>query len=433
MKKLLSILLATATAVTACAGLAACKPDGPSITVWAPAASIEGYKELVSGFKEANPDYAGWDIKFQNQEEGDVQGKMTDPTVGPNIFFFPSDHFVNFKNKLKCLQPLGTYAADVKTRDSEDSVNFVTRDSAVYAFPATDDNGYFLWYDSTMVTTEQDTAIQNGTATLDDLIGIAKAKGNKRILFNVGNGYYAISFFIGMGCTMDYTDDTLTTYQTDTDTTGAAAGTAYAYYLSAAVNGSGDSAIIVDEDPNAKLGPGFAAGTAFAGIGGSWMTAGIEKEMTNAGKDFSKIKTAVLPKFNAGTVAAPDWKPMGSFTGSKYCGVNSTKGEDEIKVSLAFANYMTNKDGQLKRYQTTHAGPTNKDLNANNTSVMQDTVLATYRKQKSITNGWKSQKDQPGGFWDGYGKNYVKKILEGTISGAAVQTELTTLANSLRG
>lgn len=423
MKKIIATLLATAMTFATVGSLAACGGDddnGKTIKVWAPAASINAYKELVADFKTDNPDYKDWNIVFENKEEGIVQGSMSDPKAGANIFFFPSDHLNNFAFQLQCLQPLTKEYEDlVKERDNADSVSFVTKTIAdrecVCAFPATDDNGYFLWYDSSIA------GIEDNLDTWDKLVAFAKEK-NKKVLFNYGDTYYAASFFLGTGTTFDYKDDQLKEYVTDVDgAPGKLGGAAYMRYFTPTAMGTGNNQVILQTDPSSGLAEAFKNNTIVAGVGGTWVKESIKNAV---GDKYSNIKTAVLPKF---TTTGADEYYMKSFIGSKYCGVNSNKSEEQIIVSLAFANYLTSEKGQQIRYNSTGAGPTNKAVNATQ-AVTDDPVLATYRAQKA--HGY-AQKDQPSEFWNGINA-FVTNIAAGKTKPADLQTALNKIAADLR-
>ncbi len=431
-KKLLSLLLASTMALTVCGGLAACgDKDGDKgaseqlnevfsgqITVWAPNAAVNCYKSLAEQFKSEYSEYYGnMTIDVTPMEEDQVQTNIGNaPADAAHVFFFPSDHFRNLAFTKQCLQPINkpfhTYGDLVAARDSEASLDFVTRNGTSYAFPTTGDNGYFLYYDKTQITADQ-------AADLDLLLTAAKTNGSQ-LLFNYSNAFYAPSFFFGMGCTMDYTSDAMTEYETTIDSeAGQKAAAAYAKYFKDYKNQIADTGAI---------GTGLANKTLCAAIGGTWEVANIRTAMASAGRDMSDIVTCKLPKFS--TVDGEKHN-MGSFFGAKFCGVNSFKPEAEIKASLAFANYITSEKGQKARYEATGAGPTNKNL-MNSQEILNDVTLKGIIEQQSSCVY--TQKDQPGVFWDannGFG-NYLKGIYAGEVTGDAINTNLTALANGFR-
>lgn len=424
MKKLLSVLLASAITVTALGGLVACKKEDNSkkITVWAPAESHAAYKPLIEGFKEKYPEYKDYTIEFIAKGEGDVQGSMgSDPKAGAEVFFFASDHFGNMRVN-NYLQPLtDEYATKVKGRDNQDCYEFVTDADKIYAFPATNDNGFFLWYNSEYFTAEE-------VKSLDTMQAKAKADG-KHIMFDYGNSWYSPAFHIGMGCYFGYSDVEMKHYKADLQTPAAIAATkAMVKYGSKEKNGpAGDDQVIV----TGNLAAGFADGSYVAGISGTWETASIKTECTKAGVDPAIFKATALPKFKA-TIEGEEEKEyqMGSFVGGKYCGVNRAKSEDKIKVSLALADWLTNEAAQTARFNAQGAGPSNLKV-AELDAVKNNVGLQGYRAQlatdKNIIQG--AQSDT---FWGDSGiKQLTKDIFNQAKTEAEVLTALKDLSDSL--
>lgn len=434
MKKLLATLLASAMAVSAVGGLVACGGDGyvddPNrITVWAPDASVSTYEKLIESFKEANPDYAKYDIKVIAKGEGNVQGDMgTAPKKGAEVFFFASDHFGNMRAN-NYLQPLtDDYAALVKERDEESTYKFVTddTDNKIYAFPATNDNGYFLWYDSEFYTEEE-------VKSLD--VMQAKAKEAKmHIMYDYNTAFYCPMFFIGMGCQFGYTDTAMKHYRADLQTPEAkAALTAMYGYASKEknyINFAAKNRVITA----AKLAPGFAErlksepakdGQFVAGISGTWEASSIKDAIKTAlgreatKEELARFKPTALPKFKA-QVEGQEEKEynLGSFVGGKYCGVNRAKSPEKIQVSLALAEYFTNEAGQLARFESTNAGPSNKKAAASE-KVLADPGLVAYNAQLA-TKANIVQGAQSDAFWGNSGiMNLVKDVF---TSAEAVNT-----------
>lgn len=403
MKKVLSVLLATATALTVCGGLAACgdnsgtpNADDPNtITIWAPLNShgndTKGYKSMIKGFKEQYPEYANYNFKFVAKGEGEVQGAMgNNPAAGAEVFFFASDHYGNMRHN-NYLQPLTTeYETAVKGRDAQGTYEFVTdTDNKIYAFPATNDNGYFLWYNDQLVTEEQ-------VKSLDTLLPACKAKG-VHFNFPYGTAWYSGSFFFGLGCEFNYTDSSLTHYHGDFNTPeGKAAGAAMLRYASSDDNKISDTKKVISSATSFSA--GMADGSIAAAVSYVSSFADIEKAVIANNTDkttgavdeaaveeaLSHIKATVLPTFKA-TVEGDTEKDyhMGTFYGGKYCGVNRAKSEAKIKVSLALADWFTNQAGQTVRFNLDGSGPSNLAVAA--TEAVQNSIgLKAYNAQVAL-------------------------------------------------
>ena len=182
MKKMLSVLLASAMAISAVGSLAACgKEDSKTIVVWAPQAAINGYESIIAEWKDANPDYKDYTVTFNAVDEGEVETKInTDASNGADVFFFEAGQIAGLQEK-NLLQNLGAeVTAEIKARDEESWYNPVMNGTTAVAFPTTADNGYFLWYDSTVFTADD-------VKSLDKMVEIAKEK-DKNIMFDYANG-----------------------------------------------------------------------------------------------------------------------------------------------------------------------------------------------------------------------------------------------------
>lgn len=201
MKRTVSLLLAAAVGVCGAGGLVGCGgDDGNAISIWAPTAAIAGYESLVPAFKEAYPQYAQYNFVFTARDEGDVRTALSsDASAGADIFFFQSGDIQSMM-AAQYLEPLDvgddrTLTEKIKARDAESAWAPVMKDGVAMAFPATADNGWFLWYDNTVFD-------EDDVASLDTML--EKLPAGKKILMNYGSAWYGSAFFFGVGCRSDY-------------------------------------------------------------------------------------------------------------------------------------------------------------------------------------------------------------------------------------
>ena len=82
----------------------------------------------------------------------------------------------------------------IESENLKSSVEAAKLNDKLYAYPMTADNGYFLYYDSSVVSADQ-------AKKLDDILAAAN-KANKKVLMDVSDGWYLASFFLGAGCTI---------------------------------------------------------------------------------------------------------------------------------------------------------------------------------------------------------------------------------------
>ena len=93
----------------------------------------------------------------------------------------------------------GKSVADVKSANAPGSVDAATKDGTLYAFPMSADNGYFLYYNSELVTPED-------AQSWDTLLAAAE-KAGKKVGMTFASGWYNASFFYGAGFTTALNDD----------------------------------------------------------------------------------------------------------------------------------------------------------------------------------------------------------------------------------
>ena len=93
--------------------------------------------------------------------------------------------------KSGALMPLSSNASDiVKSTNSAASLRALTLDGTVYAYPLTEHNGYYLYYDKSIITNPQ---------SLEQIIADCEA-AKKNFNFELSNPWYMTSFFHGTGC-----------------------------------------------------------------------------------------------------------------------------------------------------------------------------------------------------------------------------------------
>ena len=199
MKKILSLVLALAMMLSLCSFASAEGFDG-EIKVWVAEATVEFTKAQVEAFKAANPEYANMTVTIQPVGEGDAASNMlTDVESGADLYVFPQDQLA----RLVAAGALEVvYEENVPTIVAENDAGSVAATmlgETMYAYPMTSDNGYFLYYDKSVVTDPTD---------LLKVLADCEAAG-KNFYMEINNGWYNPSFFFGAGCTLTYdTDDT---------------------------------------------------------------------------------------------------------------------------------------------------------------------------------------------------------------------------------
>ncbi len=378
MKKLLSVLLATATAATACAGLAACEePDNRTeLIIWCPQAALRTYTELGEEFVTTyeNGKYKDYRVTCAPHAEGDTKTELdTDPTAGGDVCFTEGGQL----EKLEAAGYMEHLPAAVKTvvegRDDPKAVATGTLNGNLVAFPATGDNTWFFWYDSNALTA-------NDIKTFDGVFKKAKST-DKAILFSYNDGWYVSSWFMTAGCTMDY--DAEKNYVTDINgAKGLKAAEALWDYIAPANNKKATKdEPVISPGNNDAFSTGAKNGTYIAGFSGSWMRSSLPANWVPAAK---------MPTYKIDGVETE----VRNFATYKYAIVNKHRPHKDVAMELA--NFITSQKGQEKRASLTSAFPTNKAA-AESDTVKNDPIAAAVKDRYEHIY---EQKTQAAKFWD---------------------------------
>ncbi|MBO5928465.1 MAG: extracellular solute-binding protein, partial [Clostridia bacterium] len=273
----------------------------------------------------------------------------------------------------------------VKAENIEGSVAAASIGDKLYAYPMTADNGYFLYYDKSVISEED-------AKTLDGILAAA-AKRGKKVLMDVSNGWYISSFFLGAGCKFGINEQGKQTCDFNNDN-GVAAGEAVKALCAHEAFITGEDAILT----------GGIGNTISAGISGTWTADAIKEKL---GDNYAATK---LPTF---TLAGQQVQ-MKSFAGYKLMGVNAqTK---RPKEAMKLAEYLTNEANQLMRFEKRAMGPSNKKA-AQNEKVKQNVALAALANQNAFGVSQANVLSSTWGPLEAFGtamegKNYTKTTKE---------------------
>ena len=435
MKKLLATLLASTMALSAIGGLVACGGDGGNgggnganelkpeqfsqvtewddplknkegdsdakvpactLTVWAPSIALETYQALANEFTSTyrNGKYSNVTIEWDAQDEGNVKTLLgTDATGGADVFFYAGDHTEEMIRNNWLLPLRGAtgsyYSAAISQRDMTSAADVVKKNGYYYAFPATNDNGYYLVYNTDDLTAEE--------ADDMDVIMAKAAEKDKNFYWNYTEGFWGSIFFFGAGITPEWKG-----VDTDFSEYGGAKGEVGAKATIKMTSSAGDGIV------SAVL-----SGEMIAGICGTW------ENPTQAQLETGKIGCKKLPMF---TVDGQKYQ-TGAFFGGKYCGVNPNSANTQ--VAMALANYLTNTAAQTKRFNEHQSGPSNKAV-AELPAVKANVPLSAYND--TVAAGGVFQGDVPQKFWDGIA-TYNKNVYSGDITLSDLQ--LSTLVSDM--
>ena len=389
MKKILSLVLAVALVLTlSCAALA----EGYSgdLKVWVADAAVDFTNQQVEAFKAANPDFADMTVTVEAVGEGDAAGKViTDVDAAADIFGFAQDQLARIvaAGAIEIVEP--TNGEAVKAENDAGAVAAVTMGDELYAYPLTSDNGYFLYYDKSVVT---------DPSTLEGILADCEAAG-KSFYMEINSGWYQTAFFFGAGCTL--------TYDSDNEGNLTACNVDYA-----SENGlkALKSMIKLASSPAFVNGSSISNATNVAAIvDGTW--------------DSEAAKELFGDNYAAAKLPTVDGYQMSGFGGFKMLGVKPQEDEAKLAACDALAAWLSSGDVQLARYEVLGWGPSNLAAQQSD-AVKADVALSALADQLQYTI---PQGQYPGDYWSlatGLGDNIIGHKYDGADD-EALMTALT--------
>lgn len=297
-------------------------------------ADVAWMEQVVRDFQAANPSRA-YDVRIGVQNEGDAAKViLADMEAAADVFTFADDQ-MNSLLTGGALMPIMEGTEAVINSNTPESIAAATGpDGRLYAYPATADNGYFMFYNSAYIT-------PGDAATLETLLNRA-AENGKKVAFPMANAWYLYSFFRGAGLEMRLSDDGVTNLCTwnasDTPITGV-------QVLQALLNIAAHPGF-VEADSDAFV-AGIKDGSIIAGVSGTW-NASVAAQVW--GESYA---AAQLPTYRT---AGQDVQ-MASFAGFKLVGVSAYSGNAGDAMDLAA--FMTAYDAQMDRFRLRRQGPSN--------------------------------------------------------------------------
>lgn len=343
MKKNYYILFAVLTCTLLLSGCTKKqKRENVSLTLWTAAQEEEFTKDAIQEFIRIHKNEATFNIKVEVEEIEDVKTKLLDSSKqSADIFHFASDQYTDLK-RADILAPVN-YDKDMVIKESGGSsasiIKEISQYSSLYAYPATNSNGYFLYYNKKYYE-------ENDVTSLDNILSIA-AKNKKYFAMDWNSGWYLYSFFAGADKCVNISADTDGNYCDFNSTHGEYTGVDVVKAMLKIAGHPGfknvDSGSLVSTMKKNKV---------IAVVNGTW-NAQFFKELW--GKDCGAVK---LPTFTM----KGNQVQLGSFAGYKYLGVNSQCKQKEWATKLA--RWLTTYKYQLLRYKTTGECPANTDAAA---------------------------------------------------------------------
>ena len=342
MKKLLAMMLAMVMALSLCLTASAEETDLAGeydVTLWVAEKIVDLTAQQIEDFNDENEFGITINATIEPVSEADAATQMiTDVEAGADIFCFAQDQFARLV-QAGAVAYVGPDDSEwIIENNAAGVVAAATSGDKIYAYPLTADNGYFLYYDKTVIPDED-------VDSLEKIIADCEA-AQKYFAFEMQtSAWYLASFFFGTGCVSEWTTDESGEFVEVHDTFNSAQGLIAAKGMKKLV----DSPFHL----SSSSGTEFANGAA-AVVTGTW------DYETVLGILGDNMGVADLPSFE---VDGAEYH-LGSFNGCKLMGVKPQVDPKRAAVLGKLAVYLTGEQCQMERFNAQGWGPSNKAAQA---------------------------------------------------------------------
>ena len=364
------------------------------LTVWASEEDQDFTQGVIDDFTAQYPEVT-FNITLGAESESTAKDTiLADVEAAADVFAFAHDQINELVNAGALQEVMSYYTYDVASENVAGSVDAATVNGKLYAYPMTADNGYFMFYDKSVIT---------DPSSLDKMIEDAQAAG-KKIAIEFSNSWYLYGFFKANGLEATLNEDG----KTNSCNWNAAGGTDVAQAILDAIA----TGTVVNMDDGTTV-TGIKDGTVCAAINGIWNAQAAQAAW---GDNYMAAK---LPTMKIG---GQD-KQIYSYSGFKLIGVNQHS--KQIGWSILLAEYLTNEQTQLARYEARGLGPANIKAAATE-EVKNDLAVAALAAQAAYS----TPQVIGGNYWDP--ANTLGQILaSGNPDGTDLQTLLDTAVEGI--
>ena len=335
MKKFLAIMMAVVMVMSMALSANAASLAGTyDITVWVAEKAVDLTKKQIDDFNATNDAGIVFNATVEPVSEADAATNMiTDVEAGGDLFCFAQDQFARLV-QAGALNKLGTKAAEtVIANNDAGTVAAATSGDTLYAYPLTSDNGYFMYYDKTVIPDED-------VDSLEKLIADCEA-AQKYFAFEMqSSAWYLASFFFATGCVSEWNTDDDGSFISVRDTFNSPEGLIAVKGMKKLVS----SPMHLSSSQASE----FASGAAIV-VTGTWAFEDISKILGD------NMGVADLPSFE---VDGTEYH-LGSYNGCKLMGVKPQVDAAKNAALHRLAQYLTGEKCQMERFEALSWGPSN--------------------------------------------------------------------------
>ena len=362
------------------------------ITMWV--SEKEGVAEMtqqqIEAFMAANPGIV-INAAIEGVTEADAGSKVVaDVASAPDIFCFAQDQLARLVQAAALAAPGQKATENIVAANDAGSVAAASVAGTLYAYPMTSDNGYYMYYDTSIISEED-------AESMEAIIAACEANGVK-FRYALENAWYTASFFFGAGCQSVWYMNEAGEFTSIDDNFNSELGLI-------AMKGMEKLAKSPAYDSNADI---FTdAGVVITGI---W-NAGAAAEHFG-----ENLGATDLPSFEVDGTSYH----LGSFTGNKLMGVKPQADAQRAAVLSQLAQWLTGEECQAERFAAFEWGPSNIAAQSSE-AVQANASLAALAKQNAYGI---PQGQIHGAWWD------IAKVLGADAKAATSEDDLKAALES---
>ena len=304
------------------------------ILVWTGEAAVDLTKKQIADFNDSNEFGITFEAEVNPVSESTAADQMlVDIDAGADLYCFPQDQFARLV-QANALAKLGDAAKTFVVENNDPGVvAAATSGEEIYAYPLTSDNGYFMYYDKSVIPEED-------VDSLEALIADCEKAGKLFAFETNTSAWYIASWFFATGCVSDWTTDDDGNFISVNDTFNSDNGLIAVKGMEKLVKSTCyKSSSAADE---------FANGAAVV-VTGTWAYEDIAKILGD------NMGATDLPSFE---VDGKEYH-LGSFNGCKLMGVKPQADAVKGAALHKLAQYLTGEACQMERFNELSWGPAN--------------------------------------------------------------------------
>ena len=360
--------------------------DDRSLIIWVGGGIADLTEQQTAAFMKAHPEYADVTVSIVTKGEGNAAVDLKETDEQPDIFGFAQDQLIILKNMGK-LDPVMN-ALPIRTRNTAGSVSAAEIGGTLYAYPMTADNGYFLYYDKSVVTDH---------SSMEAILASCKAAG-KNFYMEINSGWYQIAYFFGSGCTLEF----------NVSNSGMLESVNISY--------ANENGLRAMKSLIKTIGSGVIVNSSDAETAENWAA------LVSGTWDSARAKKYLGKNFAAARMPTVDGYQMKSFGGFKLLGVTPQRDNKKRELCHALADWLTNESSQMERFSEAGWGPSNIGAQQSE-AVQKDPALSALAEQAAYAV---PQGQIPGGYWS-LAKALVEEIQQGKLNNASDDTIMARL------